>query len=278
MKRVPMPIIMAMVAGVFLQFGLNLILAIRDGIAVALPMAAIFLVLSAMPRLARMISPSIGALIAGIVATGLSTGFDLQGPVNLTIAKASFYLPEFSWPAMLELVLPLAVTVLAAQNAQGIAVLEAVGHNPPVNAITAACGIGSLISALFGGVSTCFTGPANAILVSGGEKDKQYVAGVIASILAMLFGLLSATFTQLMLTLPKVFIAALAGLALLRVLERSFVVSFSGRFTFGAVISFLVTVANVPVFSIGAPFWAVLVGLAVSWMIERDDFARAAER
>jgi predicted benzoate:H+ symporter BenE len=31
-------------------------------------------------------------------------------------------------------------------------------------------------------------------------------------------------------------------------------------------------VANVPILSIGAPFWAVLIGLAVSWALERSDF------
>ena len=40
MSRLPMPIVMAMVAGVFLQFGLNLIFAIRDDVMIAAPMTA----------------------------------------------------------------------------------------------------------------------------------------------------------------------------------------------------------------------------------------------
>jgi benzoate membrane transport protein len=275
MSRVPMPIIMAMVAGVFLQFGLNLIFAIRDGMAIAAPMTAAFLLLSAMPRLARMMPPVIGALIVGIVLIAVLGLFD-TGPVAVTLAMPNVYVPELSWAAMLELVLPLAVTVLAAQNAQGFAILEAVGHSPPVNMITTACGVGSLITAPFGAVSTCFTGPANAILASGGEKEQHYAAGVFMSLLAIAYGLLSTTFAQLMLGLPKVFVAAVAGLALLRVLERAFVISFNGTFTFGAVVSLLVTVANVPIFLIGAPFWAVLIGVAVSWLLERGDFARTA--
>ena len=75
-----------------------------------------------------------------------------------------------------------------------------------------------------------------------------------------------------MLATPKAFIATLAGLALLRVLERAFAVSFKGRFTLGATVCFLVTVANVPILSIGAPFWGVLIGLAMSWALERSDF------
>jgi len=41
MIRIPMPIIMAMVAGVSLQFGLNVIFEIRDGFWIAAPMNAL---------------------------------------------------------------------------------------------------------------------------------------------------------------------------------------------------------------------------------------------
>jgi benzoate membrane transport protein len=166
--------------------------------------------------------------------------------------------------------------VLAAQNAQGFAVLETAGHAPPVNAITAACGLGSLVAATVGTVSTCLTGPVNAIISSAGDRDRHYASGVVVSLLALLFGIFSPVFTRFMLATPTAFIASLAGLALLRVLERAFVVSFNGAFTLGATVTFLVTVANVPIFSIGAPFWAVVIGLAVSWMLERNDFRKAA--
>jgi benzoate membrane transport protein len=272
MSRLPMPIVMAMVAGVFLQFGLNLIFAIRDDPLIAAPMTAVFLLLSALTRLGRVMPPVLGALVVGILAIVVLGTFDLRQPLAFAFAKPNLYVPEFSWAAMLELVLPLTITVLAAQNAQGFVVLEAAGHKPPVNAVTAVCGLGSMIAALVGSVSTCLTGPVNAIISSVGERDKQYAAGVMVALLALLFGIFAPLVTQLMLATPKAFIATLAGLALLRVLERAFVVSFNGGFTLGATVCFLVTVANVPIFSIGAPFWAVLIGLAVSWALERGDF------
>ena len=179
---------------------------------------------------------------------------------------------------MVELVLPLAITVLAAQNAQGFAVLEAAGHKPPVNMVTAACGIGSLLAASVGTVSTCLTGPVNAILASGGAKEKHYAAGVMVALLALLFGLFSPLFARFMLAAPKAFIATLAGLALVRVLERAFIVSFKGGFTLGAMVTFLVTVANVSILSIGAPFWGLVIGFAVSWALERSDFELTAAK
>jgi benzoate membrane transport protein len=59
-------------------------------------------------------------------------------------------------------------------------------------------------------------------------------------------------------------------------LQTSFRTAFQGRFTYGALITFLVTAADISIFGIGAPFWALVFGFATSWLLERGDF-RAAE-
>jgi len=280
MALLPMPIVMAMVAGVFLQFGLNLITALHDGLAIAGPMTIVFVLLSAIPALGKRLPPLIGALIVGAViavllASGQSPGLPtsaLGSAPSAIFAAPILQTPAFSWAAMIELVVPLAITVLAAQNAQGFAVLEAVGHKPPVNAITVACGIGSIVVATVGTVSSCLTGPTNAILASGGEREKHYTAGVMVALLALLFGLFAPLFTRMMLATPGAFIATLAGLALLPVIERAFKTSFQGGFTLSALVTFLVTVSGISVFSIGAPFWGLVAGYGVAWLLERNDF------
>src|SRR2546421_6034021 len=65
MDAVPMPIVMAMVAGVFLRFGIGLVTAFRDDLAIALSMTVVWLALTAAPRIARAVPPLIGALIVG---------------------------------------------------------------------------------------------------------------------------------------------------------------------------------------------------------------------
>jgi benzoate membrane transport protein len=273
MDAVPMPIVMAMVAGVFLRFGLDLVFAIRDAFWIAAPMTLAFLALSASPRLARALPPVIGALIVGALMVAVLGQFEARGANALAIVRPHLFVPSFSWRAMLELVVPIAITVLVVQNGQGIAVLRAADHQPPVNAITAACGAGALVSGMVGTVSTCLTGPVNAILTGSGEKHRQYTAGIMVGVLALAFGLFSPVFTRLMLATPQAFIAALAGLAMLRVLQTAFSVSFRGRFTLGALVTFLVTVADVAIFNVGAPFWGLVLGVAVSWLLERVDFA-----
>jgi len=271
MEAVPMPIVMGMVAGVFLRFGLDLVFAIRDDFWIAAPMTAAFLVLNASPRLGRLMPPLIGALIVGALAIAMLGTFNAPGTA-LALARPNLYTPVFSWRAMVELVVPLAITVLVVQNGQGFAVLKAAGHQPPINAITVACGAGSLVAGLVGTVSTCLTGPVNAIISGSGQKERHYTAGLLVGLLALGFGLAAPVFTRLMLATPPAFIATLAGLAMLRVLQTAFSVAFRDRFTFGALLTFIVTVANVAIFSIGAPFWGLVFGYALSWLLERKDF------
>lgn len=275
MEAVPMSIVMAMVAGVFLRFGIDLVLAFRDALWIALPMSAVFFALSAAPRLSRALPPLIGALAVGALAVWWLGAFEAPAGALFALAAPNLYVPQFSWAAMVELVVPLAITVLVVQNGQGIAVLAANGHKAPINAITAACGVLSIVTAFVGSVSTCLTGPVNALISSSGEKQRHYTAAVFVGILALAFGLLAPLFTRLLLATPPAFIATLAGLAMLRVLQTAFTVSFRDRVSFGALVCFLVTVADVPIFRIGAPFWGLVLGLAAAWLLEREDLKRA---
>ena len=276
MAAVPMPIVMGMVAGVFLRFGLDLVRALHQDPVIAGAMVGAWLALSLWPAAGKRLPPLIGALLAGALAIALLGRFDGASLGALELARPLWPAPAFSWPAMVELVIPLAITVLVVQNGQGIAVLRNAGHEPPVNAIAVACGIGALASAAVGAISTCLTGPTNAILTASGEKPRHYTAGIVTGVLALGFGLLAPACTRLMLQAPKAFIMTLAGLAMLRVLQAAFVTSFKDRFTLGALVAFLVTVADLGLWNIGAAFWGLVAGLGVSWLLERADFVGAA--
>jgi benzoate membrane transport protein len=272
MQAVPMPIVMGMVAGVFLRFGLDLVRALHGDLTIAGPMVASFLLLSALPRLGRRVPPLIGALLVGALVVALLGRVSGASLGSFALAHPVVQAPVWSFGAMVELVVPLAITVLVVQNGQGIAVLQAAGHKPPINAATVMCGIGSLLAATVGAVSSCLTGPTSALITHSGERRRHYTAAMVTGLLAIGFGLLAPTFTGLMLATPKAYIMTLGGLAMLRVLQASFIASFKDRFSLGALVSFLVTVADLTVLNIGAAFWGLIAGFAVSWLLERHDF------
>lgn len=277
MDAVPMPIVMGMVAGVFLPFGLDWVKAFESDLSIALSMTLTFLALSALPSVARRLPPLIIAMAIGIAAIALTrTGTLPTFDSSTVFAAPVFVMPHFNPTTLIELVVPLAITVLLVQNGQGIAVLRNSGHEPPINAIAAACGLWSLFAGIVGTVSTCLTGPTNAILSTGRDKHTHYAGGILVGLLAVVFGLFSPLFTKLLLATPPAFIATLAGLAMLRVLQGAFSTAFQGAFGIGALVAFLVTVSGISIAGIGAPFWGLVFGALVSRILERGDFAARA--
>jgi len=277
MKAIPLAIVMAMVAGVFLRFGTDLIRHMQTDAWIAIPMVLVFVSLSVYRRVGRFVPPLIGAVVSGMVLISAFEPPQIAYDQLHWLADPVFTTPVFSLRACLELVVPLSITVLVVQNGQGAAVLRAAGHDAPINTVASACGIWSMLTALVGSVSTCLTGPTNAILVSSGPKDSHYIGGITVGLLAMLFGLFSAGFTGLLMATPGAFIVVLGGLAMLKVLQTAFQSAFKTHFSFGALICFLVTVSGIEIASIGAAFWGLLAGYLASRLYEPTDFKAAKE-
>jgi len=71
--------------------------------------------------------------------------------------------------------------------------------------------------------------------------------------------------------LPASYIYALAGLAILSALQDAFEKAFSSKLRFGALIAFGVAVTPFSIAGITSAFWAIVVGLGVSFLLERKD-------
>lgn len=275
MQLLPMPIVMAMVAGVFLSFGADLVRAVVSDPAVAGAMVVAFVLAAAAPRLGRWLPPVLAALVVGAVVVPLGH----HAPVQVGgrwLAQPVWTTPVFSAPVFVELVIPLAVTVLVVQNGLGMAVLRAVGHRPPMNRITAACGLVSLVAAPFGGASTCLAGPTNALVTASGERLRHYAAAVWCGALAIGFGLLAPGMVRVITTMPAAYVAALGGLAMLKPLQGAFRASFSGTHAEGALITFLVTISGITVLGVGSAFWGLCAGCAATVLLDRHGAPSAA--
>jgi benzoate membrane transport protein len=271
MSVFPMAIVMGMVSGVFLPFCLNIVAAFQDAPWIALSMVAAFVTLHALQSVAKSLPPILGALIVGVLVTMATDNIGLEQPLSFSVVRPHLNLPTFSIKAILELVIPLAITVVVIQNAQGLAILKEAGYEPPVNALTVASGVGSVLFGIFGAVPACVTGPVNAILNSSGATERRYVGGIIFGILLFLFGLFAPVATRLGLSLPPAFIGMLGGLAMIRVLQTAMTTAFGGRCPLGALVTFIVAFSDVVILNIGSAFWGLVFGFLTSWVMERDD-------
>ncbi len=269
MAVLPMPVVMAMVAGVFLPFGVDMVDAVADDWLIGAPMVAAFVLASLTSGVRSWLPPVLAALAAGVIAVLVAgeqrTGAGMQGVLATPVVQA----PTFSWAATTELVVPLAVTVLLVQNAQGMAVLSAAGHRAPMRFTTLACGLWSVPAAAVGAVSTCLAGSTNALLTSSGRRERQYAAGLVCGCVALTFGVLAPVVVGGLLSMPSVFVAVLAGVALLKALSGAFWTAFSTASpseVTAPLVTFVVTIAGVDIANLGAAFWGLVAGL-VTWRL-----------
>lgn len=269
MRALPMPVVMAMVAGVFLPFGLDVVAALEGDARVAAPMVVVFLLASSVPALGRRLPPVLGALLVGVTVVLLSGRVGTESLEGRWVAAPVLTAPDFTWAAVGQLVVPLVITVLVVQNGQGLAVLTDAGHRPPMNAVTLACGLVSLPAAAVGAVSTCLTGPTNALLTASGRPERQYAAAMWCGTLAVVFGTLAPGAVRLMSAAPAAFVATLGGLAMLKALQGAFTTAFAGGSAAGALATFLVTTSGVQVLQVGAPFWGLVTGVVVARLVPR---------
>ena len=104
MRLIPMPIVMGMVGGMLLSFGLNMVKPLESAVVPASIMILAFFISA---RLFRKIPPLIVAMLAGILYL-MATGVDLSG-IEATIRFPEFIVPEFTLGAFLTYGLPLAI-------------------------------------------------------------------------------------------------------------------------------------------------------------------------
>ena len=271
----PMPIVMAMVAGVFLPFGIRLVTAFEDALWTTVAMVAAFLAATTIGAIQRVLPSILAALVAGVLVAFATDSFIATGAIAFALAEPLIHEPVFRWSVLAELVIPLAITVVGIHNPQGFAILRQAGYPPPERMVTTVSAFGTVVYGLFGCVPTVITGPTNAILNVSGPAEYRYVGAIWVGFFFLLFGLFAPVAVGLALTIPASLIGALAGLALISVLQSSFTAAFKGGFTTGATVTFIVTVAGVSIFNIGAAFWGLVIGVAVSRLVEPGDFKRA---
>ena len=99
----------------------------------------------------------------------------------------------------------------------------------------------------------------------------HYTSGIIFAFLCIAFGTFSPFFTGFISSCPPGFIASLGGIALLIVLKNTFISAFSGSFSFGALVSFLITMSDLTILNVGSPFWGLVGGFLICKIYEKKE-------
>ncbi len=278
MRWLPIPIVMGMIAGAMIKFGTGMIVSVEKLPVVCGAAMAGYLVTN---RFVRKFPPVLGALILGILSAAFTGGIDFSG-ADYSLVLPTVFAPEFSFDAFLSISVPVAILVIGAENAQATGVLLTEGYKPPVNFMTVASGFGGIITSFFGGHNANVAGPMTAICASeaaGKDTEGRYAAAVVNGILFGGFGLIASIAVAFIESVPRPLVGVVAGLAMIGVLTQAFEQAFaSGKFKVGAFFALVIAMSGISIAKISAPFWALLGGVVVSYMIEHKDFAVSASK
>lgn len=265
MRLVPQPVVLAVLGGVLLRFGLNIFNALDDSPDAPLMIVAMVAVFFLLKRI-KFRAPSLGAMVIGIIIAAAMGQLSFTD-VRLTPSLPVFFAPTFSFNAVLSLSLPLMALALSSQYAPGEAVLRANGYDAPINGILIGTGLASMVLALFGGHGNVL-GALTAAITVGPEAqpdpDKRYGTTVIAGVWHVAIGLFGAAIVDLFSHFPAVFVSTIAGLSLSGVIASSLGGAMDRpEHRDAAIVAFLCTAGSFTLLGIGAPFWGLVAGVAV---------------
>lgn len=278
MKFLPLEIVMAMVAGAMMKFGVAIVTAAKADVITCGAAILAFFLIPKIPGLKRvpgiLASLIIGTLVA--VLRGQFAGAEMSG---ISYIGPRIIAPAFNGKLILACSIPLAALVMGAENAQAMGVLRAEGYEVPYNGMTVASGIGGIVAGLFGAHNANIAGPMTAICCSeeAGPKEGRYAASVFNGITFALFGLFGVYTTAFVKAIPSGLVSIWAGLAMLNVLINSLKGAFStGKFRTGAFIALCTGISGVTILGIGCAFWSLVFGVLVSFLAEPQDFKTQA--
>jgi len=268
MRWLPLPIIMGMFGGSILAYVMRMVVATVEDVAVAGASVGGYL-------LGRLIgSPRVPPVGLAVIFGGIAVAFVGPAgaePVEWTLPVLAIPEMSFSLSSIIAISLPMVVLAMGLGNVQGLGFLLAQGYTVPVNSVSTVVGINSVVNALLGGHPATIARTGVAILASpdSGDITGRYWAAMISAALTVVMALAATPVASLLNVLPKTYIFALAGLAILSSLQDALEKSFSGKMRFGALVGFVVAATPFAVLGITSAFWAIIAGVLASALVER---------
>ncbi len=270
MEWLPLPIVMGMFAGSILEYVTRMVKATVEDIFVAGPAVAGYLIGRVVGR------PGLPPMGLAIIFGGIAIVLAPEGsPRRISWSFPDLVMPDigFSLPAFVAVSLPMVVLSMVLGNVQGLGFLLAQGYRVPVRPVTVLVGVGSVVNAILGGCPAIVGRTAVAILAASdaGPASGRYTGSLIAAVLTFSIALAAGPVTSLLRILPRGYVLALAGLAILSSLQEAFEKAFSEKLRFGALVAFAVAATPFSFVGITSAFWAVLAGFLASLLAERGE-------
>jgi benzoate membrane transport protein len=259
MKRIPVAIASAMLAGVLLHFAMEIFISMKVQLLLSLTMFIVYLIGRRFFSRYNIVI----VLISGIIISWVSNLLHF-GPVNFEILRPVFVKPIFNPAVLISIGIPLFVVTMASQNLTGVAVMKSFGYKPEISKLISWSGFINMLIAPFGGFSLNLSSLTAAICMgqeAHADKDKRYTAAVSSGLIYIIIGIFSSAVVSLFSAFPRELIMTIAGLALISTINSGLTTVFEHKEDKeAAMITFFVTASGVSLYGIGSAFWGLVAG------------------
>lgn len=265
-KAMPVPVVLAVVAGSSLHFCTQGVSALKTEPWAVGALLAVFFAARLRPN--RYVPPLALAVAAGVVVLGAQGTFS---PSELSVGAPTveFVTPAFSLAALTGLALPLVLLTVGLQSMQGFAVIRGAGYQPPVRTTSGVLGLVGVAHAFVGAPPASMqTTPLMVMAAEDvGPKESRWTAVIVASVGCLVIALGAVTVASFVAALPVAFVAASLGVILLATVFDSLRGALAGPMAFPAFIAFVVSASDFAVAGIGAPLWGLAAGVVGVWHV-----------
>lgn len=264
-KKIPPAISAAMLAGVIFPFVTATVHSAVQFPVLIVPVVIIWLLLN---RFATVWASPV-AIAIGFLLIGTSSAVGQIGAVAFWPELAPV-VPAFDLAAIVAIGIPLYLVTMASQNLPGLAIMSSLGYNLPTGKVFATTGLGSAITAFFGGFGlnlAAITAALNADEGASKDPGRRWIASSFGGLVYILFAFFAAPFAAFVLAVPRELLLSLAGIALINTFAGALKTAMEHQNTrLAAIVTFLIGAAGVTIFGIGGAFWALVAGVLV-WLL-----------
>lgn len=273
-KLVPISIVLGILAGLVMPFVVRIFTDMdAEPVLVGTTVAAYLLARRLLPP---RIPPLLPALIVGaLVATLVGDLHHLSG--NWALPRIVVMRPHFSWHAILTISPVLVVLMVALSNLSAVVYLRSQDYDPPERMIDITSGICTMMSAFVAPVPVNmgnFVTPLTAGPDAGVHHQRHWSVYVTSGGL-LLVALTASLAGALPSAIPLVLLFAVAGLALISVLSNALTEMVRGPLRLGPLFAFVVASSKLSVGGFGSAFWALVIGMTVTLVLEQNEWRAA---
>lgn len=258
-NKLPLQLASAMLAGVLINFGIDVFSQVNDQPTLVLSMFVTYLI-------AKQLTPKFTMLFVLVVAMFLAwqQGLISEFELHWQISSVQLTEPVFNTNAILGVGLPLFIVTMAAQNLPGIAVLKAHNYPTPVSSILTVTGLVNFITAVFGNFAINLAAITAAICMTkevSKKPEQRYWAAVSGGGFYIVMALLASGLMTIFSALPSSLIYALAGIALFATITHSVKQSLAKQSVSEAsIVTILVTASDISLWGLSSVLWGLIAG------------------